>query len=313
MSDLELQAFAHPPSDDEEKNIVVKLIDTAGALSFTSKTPKSELEVLQEKAQREIDALDLTKNVFGITENAKTFKTYLRIVIIALIITMAGFTVMSFLQVFIPTFTFSASLVVIWAFWAGSEFIWLFDHFVIPDKDLSDRSLLSIIALVFYIGTIVLYWIMLFFVMTELSWITLLIIYLAVWVWVFGTIAIIYLGKNKMERSRDFATKITVTALILTSLIIHYSNSLFDCNIGSIIYAHVVSLIALSFLYVDKVVEMMEGVTGTYDKFKVVTIVSTLSRLIFACFFIFTLIFQTIKNHGLSLIWITLPVNFSFI
>lgn len=260
---------------------------------------KRELEMLKDQNERTLDHLNLirdpTKAPLGVVDSVKRFRTYYFGVIASIVVAHAGLIAVSIVQLIVPTFTITGARALMILIVAGRILLKFLANIFLT-KETFFGKLLNWIAAIADLAAIL---VLMFMLTTNLSFWTMLISHIIINVVTLGSLAIIYFAKLKLASLRVFWGSITTDGFCLFCLA-------FDADILTItpalpIYIFI-PLMLLAFLwYINRVVEINEGITGSFDIFVVVNVFPTLVSSVFFGYVLVILTFQTLKTYGFDI------------
>lgn len=249
-----------------------------------------------EKAMERVTIATSTKTTnMGIIDDTKPFKSYYRMIFFAVILMHIGFILVTVFQLIFPTIDVVHSLALDVVFFAIIIII-----MIISEMFSSTKSTFGIIlSWIFTILIVITFMVTVFFQSTEIHFWTMFVVHLIVNVPTLTILIIEYSGKHKFQEIRIVSQKWTM--IIIGGLFILLQRPILDFSPSIRVIPGIIIFILIFPMYLNSVVEINEGITGTFDK-KVIIEPFTVLALTTALAYIAIMgSFGTVKVEGLDI------------
>lgn len=152
---------------------------------------------------------------------------------------------------------------------------------------------------------------MLFLYSTNLSWVSMIMMHLAIPIYCFGMLALVYIEKKRYNEIKIAAGFFNSTSSLFSFIILYFTFEFMKFNPGMMIYIFLPYVFGIMLSYVDEITELLEGWGGKYwgTTFTMKTLI--LLRSMFTMYILFMTIFLALKSFGFVIPGIyTVPTTF---
>lgn len=231
----------------------------------------------------------------GAVDGVRSFKSYYRMIFFTVLLVHFGFFFVTIFQLLFPTVSVVNSLALDVIFFALVIII-----MVVSDIfSNTDTTFGTVITWMFSIAIIVTLMVAVFFQSTEIHFWTMFVVHLIINVPTLIILIIDYSGKYKFQKLRLVSQKWVL--IIICGLFVLLQERVLDFSPSIRVLPGIGIFLMIFPIYLNSVVEINEGITGTYDKMSVIEAVTILALTTASAYIIVMGCFGTIKVDGLDI------------